>query len=404
VRKVDGPNPGPLEGVTVLDLSRVLAGPWATQLLGDYGAEVIKVERPGSGDDTRRWGPPYVRDAEGRDTTESAYFLSANRNKRSVAVDISTPEGQSTIRRLAERSDVLVENFRPGGLARYGLDYESLRAVNPGLIYCSISGFGQTGPNRDRPGYDIMIQGFGGLMSITGEPDGEPMKVGVAIADIMCGMYAATAILAALRHRDRTGEGQHVDVSLADTQVAWLANQGLNYLVSGEDPPRLGNGHPNIVPYQVFACADGHVIVAVGNDAQFARFCGCLGLEELARDERFATNPARVANRRTLVPLIAARLASLNRDDIIARLEEAGVPCGPVNRISDVFATEQVRARGMRISMPHPLAGGGTVDLIGNPVKFSATPVSYRRPPPLCGEHTGEVLEELSGRRGSGEE
>jgi len=395
VRKADGSSIGPLEGVRVLDLSRVLAGPWATQLLGDYGAEVVKVERPGGGDDTRRWGPPYVKDAQGSDTTESAYFLSANRNKRSVAVDISTEKGRETIRRLARWADVLVENFRPGGLARHGLDYESLKAVNPQLIYCSISGFGQTGPNRDRPGYDIMIQGFGGLMSITGEPDGEPMKVGVAIADIMCGMYAVTAILAALRHRDRTGEGQHIDISLADTQVAWLANQGLNYLVSGEDPPRLGNGHPNIVPYQVFACADGHVIVAVGNDTQFARFCACLGMEELARDERFATNPARVANRKTLVPLIADRLAALGRDDIIARLEEAGVPCGPVNRISDVFATEQVRARGMKISMPHPLAGSGTVDLIGNPVKFSATPVSYRRPPPLCGEHTGEILREI---------
>ncbi len=395
MRKADGSSIGPLQGVRVLDLSRVLAGPWATQLLGDYGAEVIKVERPGTGDDTRHWGPPCVKDAHGRDTTESAYFLSANRNKRSVAVDLSTPEGQHTIRRLAARADVLVENFRPGALARYGLDHESLKTVNPGLIYCSISGFGQTGPNRDKPGYDLMIQGFGGLMSITGEPEGEPMKVGVAIADIMCGMYAVTAILAALRHRDRTGEGQHIDIALADTQVAWLANQGLNYLVSGENPPRLGNGHPNIVPYQVFACADGHVIVAVGNDAQFARFCACFGLEELARDKRFATNPARVANRETLIPLIANRLAKLPRDDIITRLEKAGVPCGPVNRISDVFATEQVKAREMKISMPHPLAGNGTVDLIGNPVKFSSTPVTYRRPPPLCGEHTEEVLKEI---------
>ncbi len=404
MRKADGSCLGPLAGVRVLDLSRVLAGPWATQLLGDYGAEVVKVERPGTGDDTRRWGPPYVKDAEGRDTTESAYFLSANRNKRSVAVDISTEEGRKTIHRLARWADVLVENFRPGGLARHGLDYESLKTVNPGLIYCSISGFGQTGPNREKPGYDLMIQGFGGLMSITGEPEGEPMKVGVAIADIMCGMYAVTAILAALHHRSRTGEGQHIDIALADTQVAWLANQGLNYLVSGENPPRLGNGHPNIVPYQVFACADGHVIVAVGNDAQFARFCACFGLEELAEDERFATNPARVANRQTLVPHIAVRLAGLNRDDILARLEAAGVPCGPVNRISDVFATEQVRAREMKISMPHQLAGSGTVDLIGNPVKFSSTPVTYRRPPPLCGEHTDEVLREISGKEKTGED
>jgi crotonobetainyl-CoA:carnitine CoA-transferase CaiB-like acyl-CoA transferase len=386
---------GPLDGILVLDLTRILAGPYMTQLLGDYGAEVIKIERPGTGDDTRRWGPPFVKDAEGRDTTESAYYLCANRNKRSLAVDLSTPEGAGIVRRLAARADVLAENFRPGSLKKFGLDYESLRRVNPRLIYCSISGWGQTGPNRDKPGYDLMAQGFGGIMSLTGEPDGEPMKVGVAVADVVCGLYAATAILAALHHRERTGKGQHIDIALMDTQVSWLVNAGLYYLVSGEEPPRLGNAHPNIVPYQVFACADGHVIVAVGNDAQFARFCEIIGMPALARDPRFATNAARVRNRNALIPLLAERLRTMARDDIVARLEAAGVPAGPVNRLSDVFASGQVAARGMKIAMPHPLAGEGEVSLIGNPVKFSETPVTYRYPPPLCGEHTRQLLREF---------
>ena len=386
---------GPLAGITVLDMTRVLAGPYMTQILGDFGADIIKVERPGHGDDTRGWGPPFVKDAAGNDTTESAYYLCANRNKRSIAVDISTPEGAEIIRRLAAQSDVFAENFRPGSLKRYGLDYESLRKINPRLIYCSISGWGQTGPNRDKPGYDLMAQGFGGIMSLTGEPDGEPMKVGVAVADVVCGLYAASAILAALHHRERTGVGQHIDIALIDTQISWLVNAGMYYLISGENPPRLGNAHPNIVPYQVFACADGHVIVAVGNDAQFARFARFIGRPELAEDERFATNAARVRNREQLIPLIAERLKDMRREDIVSGLEAIGVPAGPVNRLSDVFASDQVAARDMLVHMPHPLAAQGEVPLIGNPVKFSHTPVSYRRPPPLCGEHTEEILAEF---------
>jgi len=389
---------GPLKGLLVLDLTRVLAGPFMTQLLGDYGADVIKVERPGRGDDTRAWGPPFVRDAQGRETSESAYYLCANRNKRSIAVDMATPEGAGIIRDLAKKADVLVENFKPGGMAKFGLDHDSLRKINPRLVHCSISGYGQTGPNRDKPGYDLMAQGFGGLMSLTGEPGGEPMKTGVAIADIMCGMYAATAILAALRHRDASGEGQHIDIALADTQVAWLANQGLNYLTSGEVPQRRGNAHPNIVPYQVFACADGHVIVAVGNDAQFARLAAFLGMPELAADPRFATNAARLANREILIERLSRALEKMTRDDILAGLEALKVPAGPVNDLAEVFASGQVAARRMKISMPHPLAGNGRVELIGNPVKFSRTPVTYRRPPPLAGEHTEEILAMLQDR------
>ncbi len=390
---------GPLEGLMVLDLTRVLAGPFMTQLLGDFGARVIKVERPGRGDDTRAWGPPFVRDADGKDTTESAYYLSANRNKRSIAVDMATPEGARIVRDLAREADVVAENFKPGGLRKYGLDYESLSKINPRLVYCSISGHGQTGPNRDKPGYDLMAQGFGGLMSLTGDPHGEPMKTGVAIADIMCGMYAASAILAALRHRDRTGEGQYIDIALADTQVAWLANQGLNYLTSGEVPQRLGNAHPNIVPYQVFACADGHVIIAVGNDAQFARFCAFLNMPQLASDTRYRTNAARLAHREELVALLAEKLAQMSRAEILDGLQGLKVPAGPVNDLAEVFASPQVVAREMKISMPHPLAAGGVVDLIGNPVKFSRTPVTYRRPPPLAGEHTREILREMSRKK-----
>ena len=386
---------GPLSGLRVLDLSRILAGPTCTQLLGDYGADVIKVERPGSGDDTRSWGPPYVTGADGEPTGESAYYLSANRNKRSVAVDVATPEGAEMVRRMARDCDVVIENFKPGGLRKYGLDHEALRAENPRLVYCSISGFGQTGPNAEKPGYDLLAQAWGGIMSLTGEPEGEPMKVGVGIADVVCGLYACTAILSALRHRDATGEGQHIDLALVDAQVAWLVNAGTNYLLSGEEQPRLGNGHPNIVPYQVFAVRDGHLVVAAGNDAQFARFCAILGREELATAADYVRNVDRVRNREALIAELAPIIATWSKNDIVAAMEAAKVPGGPINTLSEVFASEQVAARGMRISMPYPGAKTGEVPLIGNPVKFSATPVTYRRPPPVCGEHTAEVLAEF---------
>lgn len=388
---------GPLAGIRILDLTRVLAGPSCTQMLGDLGADVIKIEKPGEGDDTRRWGPPYVTDAGGDDTSESAYYLSTNRNKRSVSVDVAKPEGAGLVRRLAARCDILVENFKTGGLAKYGLAYADLAGDLPRLVYCSITGFGQTGPNAHRAGYDFLAQGMGGIMSITGAPEGEPVKVGVAIADIMCGMYASTAILAALRHRDATGQGQHIDIGLVDTQVAWLYSEGLNYLTGGAVPQRRGNAHANIVPYQVFECADGHVIVAVGNDGQFRRLCDFLGRPDLAEDPRYATNRARVLGRGELVPLLAAMLKALPRAAIIAGLETRGVPAGPVNDIAQAFDEPQVAARGMRITMPHPLAGSGEVALIGNPLKFSATPVTYRNPPPALGQHTDAVLEEVLG-------
>ncbi len=388
---------GPLAGIRILDLTRVLAGPSCTQLLGDLGADVIKIEKPGEGDDTRRWGPPNVRDAAGADTAESAYYLSTNRNKRSVSIDVARPEGAALVRRLAARSDVLVENFKVGGLAKYGLAYSDLRDELPRLVYCSITGFGQTGPNAHRPGYDFLAQGMGGVMSITGDPSGEPVKVGVAIADIMCGMYATTAILAALRHRDATGQGQHIDIGLADTQVAWLYNEGMNYLLGGRVPTRRGNAHANIVPYQVFETSDGHVIVAVGNDAQFRRLCDFLGRPDLGTDPRYATNPARTANREELVPLIASLLKTRTRAEVLEGLEARGVPVGPVNDIAQAFAEPQVAARDMLITMAHPLAASGEVALIGNPVKFSQSPVTYRRPPPTLGEHTDEVLAEVLG-------
>ena len=390
---------GALDGIKVLDLTRILAGPTCTQLLGDLGATVLKIENPATGgDDTRQWGPPYVADADGVPSDLSAYFLSANRNKLSVAVDIASPEGQATMRALAVEADVVVENFKPGGLARYGLDQESLRALNPALVYCSISGYGQTGPNASKPGYDLMAQGYGGIMSLTGEPDGAPMKVGVGITDVMCGMYATVGILAALRHRDRTGEGQHIDLALVDSQVAWLINEGLNYLTTGEVPIRRGNGHPNIVPYQVFATADGHVIVAVGNDAQFRRFARFLGREDLADDPAYATNPARLENRATLLPQIEALIAAIPSAELVAGLEALKVPVGPVNRLDAVFATDQVAAREMQIAMPHPGLGGREVPLIGNPLKFSATPVSYLRPPPRFGQDTEAVLSRIGKR------
>ncbi len=383
---------GPLSGLRVLDLTRILAGPTCTQALGDLGADVIKVERPGFGDDTRKWGPPYLKDRQGQDTDESAYYLSANRNKRSVTIDISRAEGQDLIRRLLGRCDVLVENYKVGGLAKYGLSYDQLKGDFPALVYCSITGFGQTGPYASRPGYDFLAQGMGGIMSVTGERDGEPMKVGVGISDVMCGMYAGLAIVSAVRHRDLTGEGQWIDVALVDTQVAWLVNEGLNYLTSGETPPRRGNAHPNIVPYQLFETRDGHVILAVGNDAQFRRFCDFAGVAELAADERFITNDARVRNRDAVIALLAPVLRRHTMSHWLDGLERLGVPCGPVNNIAAVFEDPQVKARGMKITMPHP---AGSVDLIASPVKMSTTPVTYRRPPPTMGQHTDEVLAEL---------
>jgi len=388
---------GPLAGLRVLDLTRILAGPTCTQLLGDLGADVVKVERPGTGDDTRGWGPPFL---DGEDSGESAYYLCANRNKRSVAIDMSSAQGQDLIRALAARSDVVCENFKVGGLARYGLDYESLSAINPALIYCSITGFGQTGPYSGRAGYDFLIQGMGGIMSLTGFPDaegGRPTKVGVGIADVMCGMYAASAILAALHARQQTGKGQYIDLALFDSQIAWLINQGLGYLVSGEDPPRRGNGHPHIVPYDAFPSADAHFIIAVGNDSQFARLCDVLGEPDWASDQRFSRNVSRVRNRETLMPMIEAITATRPSDHWIAALEEVGVPCGPVNTLSQVFADPQTKARDMRITMPHERAPDGQVDLIGNPVKFSDTPVTYRHAPPLLGAHTDEVLRDTLG-------
>jgi crotonobetainyl-CoA:carnitine CoA-transferase CaiB-like acyl-CoA transferase len=384
-----------LSHLRVLDLSRVLAGPWATQVLADLGAEVIKVERPGAGDETRGWGPPWLRDARGAETRESAYFASANRGKKSIAVDVTRPEGQAIVRRLAERSDVLIENFKVGALSRYGLGYEDLAALNPRLVYCSITGFGQTGPYRARPGYDFLIQGMGGLMSVTGEADGEPMKVGVAITDLLTGMYAATALLAALAHRDRTGRGQWIDLALLDVQVATLANQAEAYLASGRVPGRLGNAHPSIVPYQAFATADGHVVLAVGNDGQFERLCEVAGRPELAQDPRFRTNAARVEHRAEVVRALAPILASRTSAQWISALEGAGVPCGPINDLAQVFADPQVRHRAVQVEAPHPLAG--SVPMVASPIRLSATPVAYDTPPPLLGQHTREVLEGVLG-------
>ncbi|MBD9434905.1 CoA transferase [Pseudoxanthomonas sp. PXM03] len=389
---MNGAAPRALAGVRVLDLTRVLAGPWSTQVLADLGADVIKVERPGSGDDTRGWGPPFLRDAAGNETAESAYFLCANRNKRSLTVDISTDDGQAIIRRLAMQSDVLVENFKVGDMARHGLDAATLRAANPRLVYCSITGFGQDGPYAQRAGYDFAVQGLGGLMSVTGAAEGEPQKVGVAVADLFTGLYATVAILAALRHRDATGEGQVIDMALLDAQVAMLANLGSHYLVGGEVPPRQGNAHANIVPYQVFAVADGHIIVAVGNDRQFARLCDLLDEQTLAADARFTTNAERVRCRDVLVPMLQAHFLQRDRRAWLSLLEAAGIPCGPVNDLADVFADPQVRARGMVVEVPHPHAG--TLPLVGSPITLSATPVESPRAPPLLGQHTDNVLRE----------
>jgi crotonobetainyl-CoA:carnitine CoA-transferase CaiB-like acyl-CoA transferase len=393
-----------LDGIRVLDLSRVLAGPWCTQTLADLGADVIKIERPGTGDDTRTWGPPFLPDRDGRDTAEAAYYLGTNRNKRSVTCDIATTEGQALVRELAAKCDVFVENFKVGDMRRYGLDFDSLRAVNPRLVYCSVTGFGQTGPYRERAGYDYAIQGMGGLMSITGERDdlgGGPQKVGVAVADLFTGMYATVAILAAVRHAERTGEGQHVDMALLDTQVAMLANLGANYLVSGKVPGRAGNAHQNIVPYQVFEVApapDGtrdHLILAVGNDSQFAKFCQVAGRPELAADPRFARNQDRVRHRATLVPLLEDILRARPKQEWLAALEAAKVPCGAINNLAEVFADPHVQERGMVNAWEHPLADG--LRLVASPLKLSATPVRTERPPPLLGQHTEEVLRELLG-------
>lgn len=389
---------GPLTGIRVLDLTRVLAGPWATQLLADFGAEVIKIEKPGEGDDTRGWGPPFVTNPDGS-RGDAAYFLSANRGKWSVAIDMASAEGQMLIRELAARSDVVIENFKVGGLKKYGLDYDSLKAVKPDIIYCSITGFGQNGPFAQRAGYDFMIQGMAGLMSITGQPDGtpgaEPMKVGVAFADIFTGLYAVIGIQGALFHRQRTGEGQFIDMALLDSQVAVLANQALNYLVGGKAPTRLGNAHPNIVPYQTFATQDGYIIMAVGTDRQFKEYCAIIGVPGLAEEERFRTNRGRVENRKDLIPLLEGPMKDRTTAQWVAAFEAAAVPCGPINTIDQVFANEQVLARGLQIGLTRD--DGVQVPGVANPIQFSATPIEYDKAPPRFGDGTEKVLSEVLG-------
>jgi crotonobetainyl-CoA:carnitine CoA-transferase CaiB-like acyl-CoA transferase len=385
---------GALSHVRVLDLSRVLAGPWAGQTLGDLGAEVIKVERPGTGDDTRLWGPPFLEDDAGQATQDSAYYLCTNRNKKSIAVDFTQTPGQKLLQALAKSCDIVIENFKVGSLAQYGLDYATLQAINPRLIYCSITGFGQTGPYAHRAGYDFLVQGMGGLMSITGRPDAEPgegpMKVGVALTDILTGLYASTAILAALAAREHTGRGQHIDLALLDVGVACLANQGMNYLYSGKSPTRMGNAHPNTVPYQDFPTADGYMILAIGNDGQFAKFCHAVGQSAWASDARFVSNQARVANRDVLIPLMRQTTVMRTTREWIGVFEQVGVPCGPINSLADVFSDPQVQARGMQLSMPHPVAGD--IPLVASPIRMSDTPVQYRDTPPQLGQHTREVL------------
>lgn len=389
---------GALHGVRILDLSRILAGPSATQLLGDLGADVVKVEKPNEGDDTRKWGPPYVVGHNGSDTDESAYYLSANRNKRSIAIDIATGEGRELLLRLLENADVLVENYKVGGLKKYGLDYQTLQKQFPRLVYCSVTGFGQTGPYATRAGYDFLIQGMGGIMSLTGEADGTPMKVGVGIADVMTGMYAAVGILAALRHRDATGQGQHIDISLLDSQIAWLVNAGTNYLTSGNLPRRLANGHPNIVPYQVFDASDAPMILAVGNDSQFRKFCEVAGEARLADDPRFITNVARIENRDEICGLVQSILGTRSREEWLRLLQAVNVPCGPVNNLKDVFDDPHVRARGAHLKMPCDWAQGGELNLLSNPLRLSGSPVSYRRPPPRLNEHEDEILTDWNAR------
>jgi len=392
--------PGPLSHLRVLDLSRVLAGPWAAQNLADLGAEVIKVERPGAGDDTRGWGPPWLKDSRGEDTREAAYFVSVNRNKKSLTLDISKPEGQAVARELAAKCQVLIENYKVGTLKRYGLGYEQLSAADPSLIYCSVTGFGQDGPYAPRPGYDFIFQGMGGLMSITGERDGQPgagpQKVGIAITDVLTGMYASVAILAAVTHRERTGKGQYIDAALLDTIVAFNANQIVSYFVSGRIPQRYGNAHAQVVPYEVFPTSDGHIILAVGNDGQFASFCKAAGCPELAEEARFKTNSSRIVHRAELIPLIQDIMRTRSKQEWIRALEAAGVPCGPINNMKEVFEDPQVRHRGLRVDIPHPL--GGAAPVVASPLRLSATPVEYRSAPPLLGQHNEEILGGLLGK------
>lgn len=383
---------GPLAGLRVLDLTRVLAGPTCTQMLGDMGADVIKIERPGAGDDTRGFTPPTMPG-----TQESAYFVGVNRNKRSVSVDIAKPEGQALIRRMLAHCDILVENFKVGALAKYGLGYEQVHADFPGIIYCSITGFGQTGPYAPRPGYDSLIQAMGGVMSLTGEPDGLPQKVGVPVADVFAGLYGCIGILAALRHRERTGLGQQVDIGMLDTHAAWLANQGMNYLATGQNPPRLGNQHPNIVPYQVFPTKDGHMVLSIGNDPTFTRFCENTGLAHLLADDRFATNAARVAHRQLVTDTLTPVMQTRTTTEWVDMLEALKIGCGPINTLEQVFADPQVIARNVVVEMPHPTADGGKVKVIANPVRLSETPVDYRITPSTVGAHTDDVLTSLLG-------
>jgi crotonobetainyl-CoA:carnitine CoA-transferase CaiB-like acyl-CoA transferase len=390
---------GALGHIKVLDLTRILAGPWATQNLADMGAEVIKVERPEVGDDTRAWGPPFLKGADGKETADSSYFLSANRGKKSITVDLAHPEGQKLIRELAQQADVVVENYKVGTLARYGLDYESLKALNPRLVYCSITGFGQSGPYAALPGYDFVFQGMGGLMSITGQPDGaagdEPMKVGIAISDLLTGMYATSAILAALEHRHVSGVGQHIDMALLDCVVAISSYQAINYFLSGKVPTRMGNAHSNMVPYQVFRCKEGDVIVAVGNDGQFRAFCKLIGREDLAQDERYATPGQRNRNREALIPQIAEAMLQRPMKEWVALMEAANVPCGPINTIDQVFEDQQVQHRDMRLNLPH--SAGVQAPAVANPMRFSGTPIQYGKSAPLLGEHTAQVLADQLG-------
>ena len=388
---------GALSNINVLDLSRILAGPWASQTLADLGADVIKIERPGTGDDTRQWGPPYMQDESGKDSSESAYYMCANRGKRSVCIDMSSPEGQSQIQELASDSDIVVENFKVGQLAKYHLDYQTLSKLHPGLIYCSITGFGQTGPYKDRPGYDFLMQAMGGVMSVTGAEDGEPQKVGVAICDIMTGLYASIAILAAIAERSHSGLGQHIDLSLLDVTAATMANQATNYLVGKQVPKALGNSHPNVAPYQAFATSDSHCIIAVGNDSQFRNLCVVLDIPELANDSQYLNNTQRMANKAELAEHIQQKMLLKPRDEWLLAFEKAGVPAAPINSLDGVFNDPQILSRGMKINLPHPL--NPNLELPGNPIKLSRTPVQYAAHPPMLGEHTEEVLAELAARR-----
>ena len=386
---------GPLAGIKVLDMSRILAGPTCTQLLGDYGADVIKVEKPGSGDDTRNWGPPFMKNGDGEDSNESGYFLASNRNKRSLSLDISKKENVEIIKTLLKDCDVFIENFKVGSLKKYGLDYQSLSEEFPQLIYCSITGYGQAGPNSHKAGYDLIAQGFGGLMSITGSPNEAPVKVGVAVADLLCGLYACTAILAALNNRSISGTGQSIDIALVDAQIASLVNMGTNYLLSKQDPARVGNEHANIVPYQVFEVSDGHLNVAIGNDEQFRKFCDAINRSDLSKNQKYSTNIMRVSNRSELIPILKRELKTHKKNDLVDKMEKMKVPGGPINKLSEVFASNQVSEREMKIQMNNENSEKGFVELIGNPVKFSKTPVSYRHPPPYCGEHSDEILNEI---------